>query len=341
MRMTAFRELVDTLLIARQDVVLDEALRAAPSPRLMQLLQKTIEYAIEQVSTVAFGAAIQSHLFCAATIVRFIEPVTSTEFDDLLRCTPIEKYLRFPELDGSTPGSKVLVLPAIFTFQELAARSFSAHRQTAAQLLERFTHPDHKPVFPPAQPDRNHHRSRIFLRYVVGSRIIVGAHLNADESCRILSNALSRSLTHISEAVESARCVCDGTFFAAMHAGRWSYQVARLEGITHHIAYERQTMDALAATISAHQVQQALEARIGFFHHEKLIAPHAYSLAPIPCSSAEQCVRQISQAIVRSGIATVYEFPKVQRETAKSADGRTTLPNPRGQMIASQTLLPL
>jgi hypothetical protein len=217
----------------------------------------------------------------------------------------------------------------------------SAHRQAAAHLLERFTHLDHKAVFPPAQPDRNHHRSSIFLRYVVGSRIITGGSPTANESCRILSNALSRSLTHISEAVESARCVCDGSFFAAMHAGRWSYQVARVEGITQHIACGRQTTDALVATISAHQVQQAQEARIGYFLGEKLISPHAYCLAPIPCSSPEQFVRQISQAIARSGITTVYEFPKVQREMTKSADGRTTLPNPRGQMIYSQTLLPL
>jgi hypothetical protein len=288
---------LERLLRRGRDDVIVGMLSAIPSPKTRLSLFRFVAEASERVGGGEPGVP-DERLFCLPLFIEFTHQVPATQLDAalarLVRC----HRSAFPPNDGGGAPAEIDLVPNVFEVDDLADLPLSSVRRGATALAFRRC-----AALPPPHPfvRGNHpqHRSRMFLRYLVGLRrlsagIDGGSRPGVERS---IQNELAR-------LKGTVRALSDGSFHDAIYTGLLMYQARRLTEVAEACALSA-TPSLASMTAGGTLFRPQIRVR---FEEVEMNCAAEYLVRCRPFEDRDRACRRVAEILDRAGMRMTPEL---------------------------------
>lgn len=300
----ALLRIANELLTNGSDATIEQAIEAAPSCRIAQILQQAVEAASERVLIYRDGVRAELLLFAIPIITTFEENVPESQFESAVDGLGGLKGLATNLKDSRL--SRMTLLPKLFRLDDLNMMPWSLVREvginfgTGALNGRSECHPSITQMW-------SLKRSTSFLRFLVGQR----QRFEHDDSianeggvCELLHNLTSTAIKRYLGLACRVRAFYTGSFYEALYAGMWVYQETRLDQLARATCAQTRSNRGLEAKIVTYGRRHRFEMWLGFFAGNQAIGGHAYRLRSRPSEDRGGCVSRITSRLEAAGIKT-------------------------------------
>ena len=299
---------MELLLDQYKDDEILGAINHADSSDIANELRRTVEHVSENIHLRLNGSELEIQLFAIPIIVKFDQDVPGSQVESALSYMEWQGSLAKIFAGDDLEHGRIVVLPTFFTFAALAGIQLSLLRKCAISLAANNGR-DFFGSFPFIHKSNTLRRCHVFLRYLVGHRVL-SAHKSKDGINTTICTYLQEIIKHLLESHLKLTCSVNafhtGEFHNPLYTGMWLYQIYRLNKIATAVSSE-QCSHGLPKTIITSPVSRANGTlKVGFYDEHQLLGQHAYLLHTRPGEDFDRCVTRLIYRLEAIGMTTMY-----------------------------------
>ena len=300
----ALARIANELLKKGADATIDQAIEAAPSCAIAQILQHAVEAASERVVMYRNGVGAELLLFAIPIITTFEQNVPESQFESALNGLNGLKNLATKIESGRLELAHMALLPKLFRLDDLTTMPLSIVRELGINFGMTALNGGSE-WHPSNTQKRSLKRSTAFLRFLVGQRQLFEHEDSVANECGVserLQGLTSEAIKRYLGLPCRVQAFYMGSFYEGLYAGMWVYQEARLDQLARASSAQTRRKKSLEAMVVTYGRKHRFEMWLGFFAGDQAIGGHAYRLRSRPSEDPVGCVSRITNRLEAAGI---------------------------------------
>ena len=299
----ALARIANELLKNGSDITIDQAIEAAPSCAIAQILQRAVDAASERVVIHHKGVRAELLLFAIPIITTFEQNVPESQFESALSGHNGLKDLANSMKDGRLELAQMVLLPKLFRLGDLNAIPLSTLRERGISLGRAPVHPGSE-WHPFVTQQGSFKRSAAFLRFVVGQRQLLEPEVWVARDRGLyerLQDLTSQAVMRYLGLPCRVRAFHMGSFHEGLYSGMWLYQEKRLDQLARATFAQTRRKKSLEARVVTYGRRHRFEMWVEFFAGNEAIGGHAYRLSSRPSEDPRRCVSRVTSRLEAAG----------------------------------------